>query len=73
MKTMQLVMGLIAVLGAVCAYAVGAFGTDVLVLKGLWFVGGMVQSVLGVNRVMDALFGDDGLVCEVFGRVEDEE
>lgn len=71
MKTMNLIVGLVSVLGAVSCYAMGVFGTDVPVLKGLWFVGGMVNGAIGVNNVMEACFGKGGLVCEVFPANDD--
>ncbi len=70
MKTTTLVVGLVQVAFAVIGGATCAsFG---LWLAPLFILGAVVNMLFGVNNVMESLFGDDGLICEVFGKVGDE-
>ncbi len=71
MKTTTLVIGLVQVVFAVLGGATcTAFG---LWLAPLFIAGAVVNMLFGMNNVMESLFGNDGLICELFGRVEADE
>lgn len=66
MKTTTLVIGLVQVVAAVCGgLTCTAFGTG---LAPLFILAAVVNVAIGTNSVMESLFGNDGLICEAFGR-----
>lgn len=73
MKTLTLLIGLVHLIGSACCYLSGCFflntfGADWygLTMWGLFTLGGIVNGIAAANEIMDALFGRNGLVCDLF-------
>ncbi len=64
MKTTTLAVGLLQAFGAV-GFAYWGFHSESVWLSLLWAVGGAVNGFFGVQNVMEALFGDEGLICDL--------
>lgn len=72
MQTTNLVMGLVSLVAAVC-FAWMGFTADNIGLIVLYTLAGAVHGAWGVNEVLESLFGDDGLICPLFGKIGDED
>lgn len=70
MTTMTLVVGLIQMFGAagLCLMPL-VLGEVSLGLTAVYVVAGVTNGLVGVNTVLESLFGDDGLICPLFGKV----
>jgi hypothetical protein len=62
MQTVTLVIGLVQLFGSLCCYASGCLYAEAAWAKAVWFLGGMVNGVLGANSVCEALFGARGMI-----------
>jgi hypothetical protein len=72
MKTVDLIIGLMQILESLVFLLMPAIcGMTGWFWIVLCMVAGVTQSIVGTNKVMESLFGNGGLVCELFGRVED--
>lgn len=72
MNTVTLIVGLVQILGAVgCCLGMASFGSvGLAVLMG---VAAVVNAAWGVGNVLEALFGDEGLIGPLFGKVDADE
>jgi hypothetical protein len=72
---MKTAMRILALVGAVAQMFAGVcglfslvfpvFGLTVAIICTLF---GIVNLVVGINNTMESLFGDDGLICPIFGK-----
>ncbi len=70
MKTLELVMAVVALVAAACFTAMSMLSDSVPLIV-LYAVAATVQAGLGANGLMESLFGKNGLVCDLFARKVD--